>query len=304
MQNRISVFGSINMDLVIYSNSSPSEGETIFGNNFETFLGGKGANQAVAAARMGSEVSFVGKVGSDLFGKILKEKLELEDIETELLQEHTGESGVAFINVIESTAQNQITVISGANSHAQSDQLSDEALYSSEIILSQLEVPLQEIEKLFSRASNKGCLRILNVAPALQLSETLFNETDIFLVNELELSALSNKPLNVDDIGSIKECIDSLQLNDDQSIVVTLGSKGVYVHQHNKNEFFSGHKVNAVDTTGSGDCFIGAMASNMLLSKNLFESADLANKAAALSVTKKGASVSMPRRQEVIDFWS
>ena len=97
MQNRISVFGSINMDLVIYSNSSPSEGETIFGNNFETFLGGKGANQAVAAARMGSEVSFVGKVGSDLFGKILKEKLELEDIETELLQEHTGESGVAFI---------------------------------------------------------------------------------------------------------------------------------------------------------------------------------------------------------------
>ena len=302
MQNRISVFGSINMDLVIYSNASPSEGETIFGNSFETFLGGKGANQAVAAARMGSEVSFVGKVGSDLFGKKLKEKLESENIDTDLLQEHSGESGVAFINVIESTSQNQITVVSGANSHAQSDQFSDEVLSSSEIILSQLEMPLQEIEKLFLRASSDGCLRILNVAPALQLSETLFNETDIFLVNELELSALSEKPLLIDDINSVKESIDSLQLHDDQSIVVTLGSQGVYVHQQGKNEFFSGHEVNAVDTTGSGDCFIGAMASHMLLNKNLFEAAEFANKAAALSVTKKGASISMPSRQEVLDF--
>mgnify|MGYP001460709707 CR=1 FL=1 len=302
MQNRISVFGSINMDLVIYSNASPSEGETIFGNSFETFLGGKGANQAIAAARMGSEVSFVGKVGSDLFGKKLKEKLESESINTDLLQEHSGESGVAFINVIESTSQNQITVVSGANSHAQSDQFSDEVLSSSEIILSQLEMPLQEIEKLFLRASSDGCLRILNVAPALQLSETLFNETDIFLVNELELSALSEKPLLIDDINSVKESIDSLQLHDDQSIVVTLGSQGVYVHQQGKNEFFLGHEVNAVDTTGSGDCFIGAMASHMLLNKNLFEAAEFANKAAALSVTKKGASISMPNRQEVLDF--
>ena len=302
MQSRISVFGSINMDLVIYSNTSPSEGETIFGNSFETFLGGKGANQAVAAARMGSEVSFVGKVGSDLFGKKLKEKLESENIDTDLLQEHSGESGVAFINVIESTSQNQITVVSGANSHAQSDQFSDEVLSSSEIILSQLEMPLQEIEKLFLRASSEGCLRILNVAPALQLSETLFNETDIFLVNELELSALSEKPFLIDDINSVKESIDSLQLHDDQSIVVTLGSQGVYVHQQGKNEFFSGHEVNAVDTTGSGDCFIGAMASHMLLNKNLFEAAEFANKAAALSVTKKGASISMPSRQEVLDF--
>ena len=302
MQNRISVFGSINMDLVIYSNASPSEGETIFGNSFETFLGGKGANQAVAAARMGSEVSFVGKVGSDLFGKKLKDKLESENIDTDLLQEHSGESGVAFINVIESTSQNQITVVSGANAHAQSDQFSDEVLSSSEIILSQLEMPLQEIEKLFLRASSDGCLRILNVAPALQLSETLFNETDIFLVNELELSALSEKPLIIDDINSVKESIDSLQLHDDQSIVVTLGSQGVYVHQQGKNEFFSGHEVNAVDTTGSGDCFIGAMASHMLSNENLFEAAEFANKAAALSVTKKGASISMPNRQEVLDF--
>ena len=302
MKNRISVFGSINMDLVIYSNASPSEGETIFGNNFETFLGGKGANQAVAAARMGSEVIFAGKVGSDLFGKTLKEKLELENIDIELLHEHDGESGVAFINVIESTSQNQITVVSGANAHTKSDQLSDEVLLSSEIILSQLEVLPEEIEKLFSRASKKGCLRILNVAPASQLSETLFSQTDIFLVNELELSTLANKPLLVEDMNSIKECISSLNLKDEQSIVVTLGSKGVFVHQHNRNEFFMGHKVNAIDTTGSGDCFIGAMASHMIEGNNLFEAADFANKAAALSVTKKGASNSMPSKQEVLDF--
>ena len=302
MANPIAVFGSINMDLVVYSDSLPAEGETIFGNSFENFLGGKGANQAVAGSRLGSEVSFVGKIGNDLFGKRLREKLESENVDTELLEEHDGESGVAMINVVESTSQNQIIVISGANKHTQATQVSDSALSDIEILVSQMEIPSQEIEKLFIRASEKNCYRILNVAPAIELSANLFSQTDLFVVNEIELEFLAKNQIRSADLDSIKDCIDSLSLKQHQSVVVTLGSRGVYVSQNYQSEFIESHKVNAIDTTGSGDCFIGALASALLDKHNLFESAIFANKAAALSVTKKGAATSMPTSKEVLSF--
>ena len=142
MSNSIAVFGSINMDLVVYSNDKPIDGETIFGNSFETFLGGKGANQAVAASKLGSEVYFAGRVGTDFFGQRLREQLNSEDVKTDFLGEFEGESGVAVINVIESTSENQIIVIPGANFHTSADQINDKTLYSTEILISQLEVSL------------------------------------------------------------------------------------------------------------------------------------------------------------------
>ena len=180
MKNPIAVFGSINMDLVVYSSTKPKDGETILGKTFETFLGGKGANQAVACSRLGSNVSFVGKVGNDLYGELLREKLNSENIDTELLGLHDGESGVALINVVESTSQNQIIVVPGANSHTRSEQMSDQVLSSTDILISQMEVESKEIEKLFLRAKERNCYRILNVAPALTLSNSLFSETDLF----------------------------------------------------------------------------------------------------------------------------
>ena len=296
------VFGSINMDLVVYSDAKPNDGETIIGNSFETFLGGKGSNQAVAASKLGANVSFVGKVGSDLYGQKLKEQLNLEKVNTQLLGKVEGESGVAVINVIESSSENQIIVIPGANAHVSADQIDDKTLSSVEILISQLEVPPNQIELLFSRARQGHCYRVLNVAPAIEFSTSLFNETDLLVVNEIELEALAKKKLKDTNIDSIRASVDLLSLAKHQAIVVTLGAEGVYVRDQNKDEYIEGHKVNSVDTTGSGDCFIGAMASYLIEDKNLFDASVFANKAASISVTRKGASSSMPTKDEVVNL--
>ena len=302
MQSPIIVFGSINMDLVVYSEAKPNDGETVIGNSFETFLGGKGSNQAVAASKLGANVSFVGKVGSDLYGQKLKEQLNLEKVNTQLLDEIEGESGVAVINVIESSSENQIIVIPGANAHVSADQIDDKTLSSVEILISQLEVPPNQIELLFSRVKQGHCYRILNVAPAIEFSTSLFNETDLLVVNEIELEALAKKKLKDTNIDSIRASVDLLSLAKHQAIVVTLGAEGVYVRDQNKDEYIEGHKVNSLDTTGSGDCFIGAMASYLIEDKNLFDASVFANKAASISVTRKGASSSMPTKDEVVNL--
>ena len=302
MQSPVMVFGSINMDLVVYSDAKPNDGETVIGNSFETFLGGKGSNQAVAASKLGANVSFVGKVGSDLYGQKLKEQLNLEKVNTQLLGEIEGESGVAVINVIESSSENQIIVIPGANTHVSADQIDDKTLASVEILISQLEVPPNQIELLFSRVKQGHCYRILNVAPAIEFSTSLFNETDLLVVNEIELEALAKKKLKDTNIDSIRASVDLLSLAKHQAIVVTLGAEGVYVRDQNKDEYIEGHKVNSVDTTGSGDCFIGAIASYLIEDKNLFDASVFANKAASISVTRKGASSSMPTKDEVVNL--
>lgn len=302
MQSPVMVFGSINMDLVVYSDAKPNDGETIIGNSFETFLGGKGSNQAVAASKLGANVSFVGKVGSDLYGQKLKEQLNLEKVNTQLLGEIEGESGVAVINVIESSSENQIIVIPGANAHVSADQIDDKTLASVEILISQLEVPPNQIELLFSRVKQGHCCRILNIAPAIEFSKSLFNETDLLVVNEIELEALAKKKLKDTNIDSIRASVDLLSLAKHQAIVVTLGAEGVYVRDQNKDEYIEGHKVNSVDTTGSGDCFVGAMASYLIEDKNLFDASVFANKAASISVTRKGASSSMPTKDEVVNL--
>ena len=302
MQSPIIVFGSINMDLVVYSDAKPNDGETVIGNSFETFLGGKGSNQAVAASKLGANVSFVGKVGSDLYGQKLKEQLNLEKVNTQLLGKIEGESGVAVINVIESSSENQIIVIPGANAHVSADQIDDKTLSSVEILISQLEVPPNQIELLFSRARQGHCYRVLNVAPAIEFSTSLFNETDLLVVNEIELEALAKKKLKDTNIDSIRASVDLLSLAKHQAIVVTLGAEGVYVRDQNKDEYIEGHKVNSLDTTGSGDCFVGAMASYLIEDKNLFDASVFANKAASISVTRKGASSSMPTKDEVVNL--
>jgi len=299
MGSPIAVFGSINMDLVIYSQMKPMEGETIFGDSFETFQGGKGANQAVAISKLGGDVSFIGKVGNDIFGQQLKENLIKEGVKTDMLYEHEGESGVAFINVFGSESQNQIIVVPGANSHTSSDQISDSLLESVQIIISQLEVPAEEIEKVFLRAKEQGCYRILNTAPSIKISKELISLTDLFIMNESELESYSNTDVQASDIDSITKAINNLSLREDQSVVVTLGAYGVFIYSKDNQEFIEGCKVEAIDSTGSGDCFVGALANYYLGNRDLIEATKFANKAAALSVTKKGASASMPTLKEV-----
>ena len=302
MSSPIIVFGSINMDLVVYSKFQPSKGETVLGDSFETFQGGKGANQAIAISRLGTPVSLTGKIGEDVFGEELIEALQIENIDTLMIEKHDGESGIAFIHVFEDTSENQIIVISGANSFVKSSQISDKNISSSNILISQLEVPPSEIEDLFRRSKKLDCYRVLNAAPALNIKSSLIQETDLLVMNESELENLSRKKLKDDDLDSVKIAVNELQLNKNQSVVITLGAKGAYVYKDQKSSFIEGHKVDAVDTTGSGDCFIGALASHYLKNEDLLEAIYFANKAAALSVTKKGASASMPTLEEVVNF--
>ena len=299
MSSPIAVFGSINMDLVIYSQTKPMEGETVFGNSFETFQGGKGANQAVAISKLGGDVTFIGKVGNDIFGQQLKENLINVGVNTDMLYEHEGESGVAFINVFGAASQNQIIVVPGANSHTTSDQISDTLLESVQIIISQLEVPAEEIEKVFLRAKELGCYTILNTAPSIEISKELISLTDLFIMNEAELETYSDTLVKASDLNSIKKAVNNLSLRHDQSVVVTLGAYGVFIYSKDNQEFIEGHKVEAIDSTGSGDCFVGALANYYLGNRDLVEATKFANKAAALSVTKKGASASMPTLKEV-----
>ena len=301
MSSPIIVFGSINMDLVVYSDKQPAKGETILGNSFETFQGGKGANQAVAVAKLGLPVSLIGKVGNDVFGDELLENLNRETVDTSMVVRHEGPSGVAFIYVFEETSENHIIVISGSNKEVKSNQISDKELSTSDVLISQLEVPPSEIEDLFIRAKNSGTYRMLNTAPAVEISKTLIRETDLLVMNESELENLSERSVDNENIDSIAEAIKVLNLKTTQSIAVTLGSKGVYVYTNQKGDFIDGHKIEAVDTTGSGDCFIGALATHYLKSNDLLDSVNFANKAAALSVTKRGASASMPTLEEVVN---
>ena len=302
MPSPVIVFGSINMDLVVYSDKQPAKGETILGNSFETFQGGKGANQAVAVAKLGLPVSLIGKVGNDVFGDELLENLNRETVDTSMIVRHEGPSGVALIYVFEQTSENHIIVISGSNKEVKSNQISDKELSTSDVLISQLEVPPSEIEDLFIRAKNSGTYRMLNAAPALEISKNLIRETDLLVMNESELENLSERSVDNENIDSIAEAIKVLNLKTTQSIAVTLGSKGVYVYTNQKGDFIDGHKIEAVDTTGSGDCFIGALATHYLKSNDLLDSVNFANKAAALSVTKRGASASMPTLEEVVNF--
>ena len=302
MSSPIIVFGSINMDLVVYSDKQPAKGETILGNSFETFQGGKGANQAVAISKLGCPVSLIGKVGNDVFGDELLESLNSEQVGTSLVERHEGPSGVAFIYVFEETSENQIIVISGSNEQVKSNQISDKELSATDVLISQLEIPPSEIEDLFIRAKKSGIYRILNTAPALKISKNLIHETDLLVMNESELENLTEQTIERQNTDSIGQAIKGLNLSTTQSIAVTLGSKGVYVYANQKGQFIDGHKVEPVDTTGSGDCFIGALASQYLESNDLLDSVNFANKAAALSVMKRGASSSMPTLKEVVNF--
>ena len=303
MSPEITVFGSINMDLVVYTAKEPQKGETVIGSSFETFQGGKGANQAVAISRLGVPVSFVGKVGNDVFGNELLDALEKEAVDVSRVQKSSEDSGTAFITVFEETSQNQIIVILGANALVNSDQVTEETLISSKILIAQLETPSEETEKLFKRSKEFDCYRILNTAPVHNLSNSLMNESDLLIMNETELAALSgDSPSRQFTPPVLNKSLEKIPLTNRQSVIVTLGSQGVYVYENKIGTLVPGLDVVSVDTTGSGDCFVGALATQYLVHGNLVDAAYFANKAAALSVTKKGASASMPVLEEVVNL--
>lgn len=296
------VLGSINLDAVARVDDLPRPGETVAGLSLELFLGGKGANQAVAAARMGAPTRLMGAVGKDDSGLGLKAKLAGYGVQVADVMELEGvATGQAHVWV-SASGENMIVVTSGANAQVTPQQVSATPLEGQRVLLSQLETPPTAIEALFRTGAGKGALRMLNAAPALPQGAALFPLTDILILNQTELATyakLDREPVRLEEVSIAAR---KLMSRPDQTIIVTLGSAGVAAVRRDEAFLVEGKKVKAVDTTGAGDCFCGALAAALAGNMDLREAVEMANAAAALSVQKAGAAPSMPSRREVEAF--
>jgi len=294
------VFGGINMDLFAYIPRSTRQGETITASSIEFYLGGKGANQAVAAARLGAEVAFVGTVGKDEFGEKLIKMISSENIDTSLMNYKEGQSGTALINVLENS-NNEVISYPGVNKLTQDTFINESFLSEAEIIICQMEVNEQETFNLFKRAKKNNCTTILNLAPYKKISTQILTFTDVLIVNETEFSELSGIELRLIGEDLNIDAINSLKLSKSIDLIVTLGKRGILIFSNGNKTFLAGEKVKAIDTVGAGDCFVGALGFGILNGKDLLTASKLANKAASVSVTKKGAAASMPFLKDLPD---
>ena len=296
------VLGSINLDAVARVDDLPRPGETVAGTSLQLFLGGKGANQAVAAARMGAPTRLMGAVGGDDSGKSLKAKLagygvQVADV-MELDGAPTGQAHVWVAN----NAENMIVVTAGANALVTPQHVAATPIEGQRVLLCQLETPPTAIEALFRAGAAKGALRVLNAAPALPQGAALFPLTDILILNQTELATyakLDREPARLEEVSIAAR---KLMSRPDQTIIVTLGSAGVAAVRRDEAFLVEGKKVKAIDTVGAGDCFCGSLAAGLASGMDLREAVELANAAAALSVQKAGAAPSMPSRREVEAF--
>lgn len=293
---KVVVIGSSNTDLVVNSLKMPAPGETLMGKDFSIIPGGKGANQAVAAARAGGVVTFIAKVGDDEFGKKAVTGYEVDGIITDhIFVDNVNPSGIALIIVEETTGQNAIIVASGANGSLSIEEIQkvEHIIATADIILIQLEIPLEIVKYSLEIAKKNGVVTVLNPAPALQLDDEILSNVDIITPNESETQILTG--LNIESEKEIKTAAIRLLEKVNDTVVVTLGSRGVFFISKNGEEgFIAASRVEAVDTTAAGDVFNGFFANAVADGKGMRESIELANKAAAISVTGKGAQPSIP----------
>ncbi|MFF7963952.1 ribokinase [Streptomyces sp. NPDC007903] len=288
----IVVLGSTNMDLVTYVARAPQRGETVTGREFRTIPGGKGANQAMAAARAGATVSLIGAVGNDAYGVRLRDNLEHSGVDTDFLRTVEGASGTAHI-VVDDEGNNAIVVVPGANGTVDHLSPGDEALIASaDALLLQLEVPLPAVIAGAEAARRHGVRTVLTPSPAQPLPEELLSVTDVLVPNEYEAVTLTGRTDPLDAAVGLLDLV--------PEVVLTLGEAGVlYVSRDTEPLAVPAHQVAAVDSTGAGDTFAGAYAVAVAEEKPLREALSWAAAAAALSVQREGASASMPYRPEI-----
>ncbi|WP_413378405.1 ribokinase [Alkalihalobacillus sp. 1P02AB] len=299
---KIVVVGSLNIDLVTEAERFPLSGETILGQAFYEFPGGKGANQAVAAARLGAEVMMIGCIGKDIFGERVKENLMNEKIDcTGVLEVDDVQTGIAQITV--ANDNNSIVVVPGANAALSIDwiQKQEHLMKEADMILLQLEIPLDAVRYVIEFANAHQISTILNPAPIQKLSVELLKKVDYLTPNESEFTHL---------VGCSEELFTEdtfLQLKEKGlgQLVVTRGENGVSFWNEKEQvlKHSASQKVEVVDTTGAGDTFNGALAVHLSEGKSLVEAIDLAVLAAAFSVTKTGAQSGMPTREEILEFF-
>lgn len=302
MKPRITVVGSVNMDLVFRTPRMPAVGETLHGHEFRQIPGGKGANQAVAAARQGAQVSFIGAVGDDGFGEFSRRCLADEGIELSHLATAPGvATGVAGI-LVDDNGNNSIVLAAGANATVDVAQVeaAAAAIASARLLLCQLETPLASVTEAIRIARAQKVQVILNPAPAQALSDELLQQVNYLIVNETEAGQLSG--ISVTDQSSAQSASQNLLRRGVGAVLLTMGEHGALITDAGSSQFIPAVKVEVVDTTAAGDTFVGAFAVGLVNGLSLLDASREAQYAAALTVTKLGAQTSIPHRQEVLQF--
>jgi ribokinase len=282
------------MDLVVCVPHAPAPGETVLGGDFTTFPGGKGANQAVAAARMGGDVSLVGRVGNDDFGNTLIQGLVDNKVKTTYVTKDTGvKSGIAMIAVADN-GENIIVVASGANMSVSVEDVhkAHELLHKADLLLVQLECPLETVEAAVDLAYTHHVPVVMNPAPAQPLSKALLAQVEVLTPNENELMLLSGEE-------DLERGIKALRGWGVKNVVVTLGARGARLVNETTDQHLPGFKITPVDTKAAGDAINGALAVALAEGKTLVEAVRYGNAAGALAATKNGAQPSLPTREDV-----
>jgi ribokinase len=298
---RIVVVGSLNMDIVVNVEELPNEGETLLGTKMSEIPGGKGANQAVAIGKLQQPACMIGKVGTDHYGTRLLASLRENHIETAYIQNAKQSTGIAVITV-DSKGKNHIIVVPGANFALTPEDIwqQREAIEKSEIVILQLEIPLETVVYTLQLAKQLGKTTILNPAPAKMLTEDVLKHVDILIPNEHELSKLTG--IELQDESDLRKATEYLIDKGVKALIVTLGEKGCCYVEKDTMKMYPAFQVEAKDTTAAGDSFIGGFVASYVEYKNIDLAIEQAQKVAAITVTREGAQTSLPTLEEVNNF--
>ena len=296
--SRVVVCGSLNMDVVVQSKRRPATGETLLGATVSFLPGGKGLNQAVAAIRLGVPTAMVGAVGNDAFANSLRGFLADNDVDSSGVREIDGPAtGVAIIQVAEK--DNAITVASGANLHFKAAMVRQEPR-PDEVWVAQFETPIAETNTLLRRARAAGARTVLNLAPFQSFPDSLLKRVDVAVLNEIELSQATRTSLSARSaLRQVVAACEKMRLKGARTVVATLGGRGAVVVSGEGGMEIPAFKAKVVDTTGAGDCFVGALAARMAQGATAREAARYASAAASCSVERLGAAPSMPSARDV-----
>ena len=304
----ILVVGSLNADLVVRAPRFPAPGETIQGEDLAIIPGGKGANQAVAASRLGADVAMIGRVGADSFGANLIENLKQNHVDaTRVTRDETAATGTAVI-VVDSHGQNSIILSPGANAKVKPADVEPASFLDPKLLLLQLEIPIETVFHAARLAKESGLRVLLNPAPARELPNELLALADFIIPNETELSLLAGRTpapsakQTASDVKSVETAARSLVTREAQTVIVTLGANGAMIVNKDGAKHIPSFKVNVVDTTAAGDAFIGGFAVALLGGQSLEDAVQYASACGALAVTKFGAQPSLPTADKVEQF--
>lgn len=297
MANKIIVVGSANVDLVIHSAKMPKLGETLVGSNFQTNAGGKGLNQAIAIAKLGGDVSFLGAIGEDSNGNFLLETLKEYGVSFEGVRSQNNPTGYAMITVV--NGNNFIILYPGANNEVSSEIAEEKAalIAESDFCVMQLEIPVSTVLKVCEIARKNGTKVILNPAPFKALPSTVYPFVDYLIPNEHEAEALTGIALSSEE--SAVKAVQKIKGMGVKNVVITLGERGCVYNNGDDILFCPAESVAAIDTTSAGDCFIGALVTALSQNKPVSEAITFATKAASITVMREGASKSIPFADEV-----